>query len=44
MLAKETGWANLIPFMPVLMPVLMLITSMIHQSMLHFAVAGNIVY
>ena len=40
MLAKETGWANLIPFMPVLM----LITSMIHQSMLHFAVAGNIVY
>ena len=40
MLAFEMGWANLTPFMSVLM----LITRVIHRSTLHFAVAKGIVY
>ena len=37
---KEMWWASLTPFVPVLV----LITCVIHPSTLHFAVAGSIVY
>ena len=39
-LAKEILWANVTPFMPVLV----LITCIIHCAMLHFVVAGSRVY
>ena len=40
MMGHIYGWANLTPFMPVLV----LITRVVHQSTLHLAVGRNLLY